>query len=128
MPWLTLLLLFKIGFTALFCALPMLLLPTREICRRLGVDRAAVPYIRLYGWVLVALLTGYAAGVVDTLHGVMPWGVVVMGLVSNGGATVLMLTPFGRTQSAAMPLVFGLIALGLAGALLLPDLALRHAW
>lgn len=128
MTLLTLLLLFKIGFTALFAALPMLLLPADGIRQRLGIDAAALPYIRLYGWALMALLVGYAGGVVEAEAGHMPWGVVTMGLVSNGGAALLMLTPFARVGSLAMPAVFGGIAVGLLAALLAPATALSHAW
>lgn len=128
MTFLTLLLLFKIAFTALFAALPMLLLPGASVQARIGVDAAALPYIRLYGWALIALLTGYASGIFAAEAGVMPWGIVVMGLVSNGGAALLMLTPYARLQSASMAAVFGLIALGLGAALMWPEAALTRAW
>lgn len=128
MTFLTLLLMFKIAFTALFAALPMLLLPGASVQARIGVDAAALPYIRLYGWALIALLTGYASGIFAAEAGVMPWGIVVMGLVSNGGAALLMLTPYARLRSAGMAAVFGLIALGLGAALVWPEAALTRAW
>lgn len=128
MTWLTLLLLFKIGFTAVCAVGPLLLTPTDRLQVILGVDRAAAPYMRLYGWALVALLVGYAGGIPLAEAGSMPAGVVTMGITSNAGAAILMLTPWGRGPSPLMPTVFGMIAIGLVLALVFPDIALSSAF
>lgn len=128
MTWLTLLLTFKIGFTAVFVALPMLLLPASAFEARLGVDVRAAPYIRLYGWALIALLVGYAGGIAQAQAGQFPWGVVTMGLVSNLGATALMLSPWGKGPSPIMPIVFGSIAAGLLVSACFPAKALLHVF
>jgi hypothetical protein len=128
MTWLALLLLFKISFTMIFVALPMLLLRASRIEARLAIDASAVPYIRLYGWALVALVAGYGGGIPPAEAGHMPWGVIAMGIVSNAGATLLMLSPWGTSPSRAMPLVFGSIAVGLVLCACFPQAALRHAF
>lgn len=128
MTWLALLLLFKIGFTAIFAALPMLLLPASRIEARLAVDVSAVPYIRLYGWALVALLVGYGGAIPVAEAGHMPWGVIVMGVVSNVGATLLMLSPWGTRPSRTLPLVFGSISVGLVLCAYFPQVALHRAF
>lgn len=128
MTWLALLFLFKIGFTAIFAALPMLLLPASAIQARLAVNAEALPYIRLYGWALAALLVGYGGAIPVAEAGQMPWGIVVMGIVSNVGATLLMLSPWGKSPSRTMPLVFGSIAVGLVLCAWFPQAALNRAF
>lgn len=115
----------KIGLTAVTAVLPMMLLPASVITRRLGIEPAAVGYIRLYGVALTALLVGYAGGLVTLADGVFPTGVVWMGLVSNGGAAIaLVVTGVHRRLPLAAPM-YGLIALGLAAALVWPAFAMR---
>lgn len=119
------LLVFKIGVTAVTAVLPMVLLPTAAVTRRLGIEPSAVGYIRLYGVALLALLVGYAGGLATLAEGVFPTGVVWMGLVSNGGAAIaLVATGVHRRLPMAAPL-YGFIALGLAAALMWPALAMR---
>lgn len=119
------LLVFKIGVTAVTAVLPMVLLPTAAVTRRLGIEPAAVAYVRLYGVALLALLVGYAGGLVTLAGGEFPVGVVWMGLVSNGGAAIaLVATGVHRRLRMAAPL-YGFIALGLAAALAWPALAMR---
>lgn len=125
MTALGLLLWFKIGVTAATAVLPMLLLPARLVAQRLGIEPSAVGFIRLYGVALLALLVGYAQGLVMLADGLFPTGVVWMGLVSNGGAALaLVTTGLHRRLRLTAPL-YGLIALGLAAALVWPALAVR---
>lgn len=125
MTALGLLLSFKIGVTAATAVLPMLLLPAPRVAQRLGIEPSAVGYVRLYGVALLALLVGYAHGLVMLADGLFPTGVVWMGLVSNGGAAfALVTTGLHRRLRLTAPL-YGLIALGLAAALVWPALAVQ---
>lgn len=128
MTWLSLLLIFKIGYTALTAAGPMLLAGPGRIRAVLGVGEEAVPFVRLYGMALAALLVGYGSGIPAAEAEVFPAGVVTMGIVSNAGATVLLLgTGAWRKTPFAAP-VFGMIALGLIAAALAPAASLSAAW
>jgi hypothetical protein len=128
MTWLSLLLLFKIACTLLGAAGPMLVFPRERVSGVLGVGVEAVPIVRLYGMALLALLVGYASGIPAAEAGVFPGGVVAMGIVSNAGATALLLgTGAWRRTPMAAP-VFGLIALGLVAAAVVPAASLQRAW
>lgn len=128
MTWLSLLLVFKIVVTLLSSVLPLLLRSTPALARRLEIDVAAVPYLRLYAVALLALLVGYAGGLHTAERGVFPEDVVRMGIVSNAGATLMLLrTGLHRRLWPAAP-IFGAIALGLVAASLRPDVALQRLW
>lgn len=124
MTWLGVLLMFKIATTALIVVAPLLLLPPARLAARLAVPAAASGLARLYGVALLALLVGYGGGLVQTWQGVFPEGVVWMGLVSNGGATIALLATGWAHRHPALTALFGAIALGLAGAALFPDHAM----
>lgn len=128
MTWLSLLLVFKIVVTLFSSVLPLLLLSRPAVARQLEIDVAAVPYLRLYAVALLALLVGYASGLQTAETGVFPDGVVRMGIVSNVGATLgLLTTGLYRRLWPAVP-IFGAIALGLIAAAFWPELVLRRAW
>lgn len=78
---------------------------------------------RLYAVALAALVVGYLAALFVALDLQIPWGMMWVGLISNAGAFVMIMTwslnP--RVRRAAWP--FGAIAAGLALALLFPDQA-----
>lgn len=127
MTWLSLLLIFKITVTALTASGPMLLLPAAQVVKHMGVGVEAIPFVRLYGMALTALLVGYASGIPAAENGAFPMGVVWMGIVSNGGATLLLLlTGAYRKAPLAVP-VFGAITVGLVCAMLAPSMAITHA-
>lgn len=126
MTWLTLLLLFKIGFTALAVSAPLLLLSAERVARLYHIGAEAVPLCRLYGVAVTALLIGYAAGIPPAQNGAFPTGIVTMGIVSNAGApTVLLLT--GRWRGARVPtFVFAAIALALLSSAMFQSAALSR--
>lgn len=128
MTLLSLLLLFKIAVTALLASLPLLLLPGAAIQARLKIGADALPVARLYGIAVTALLVGYAGGIAPAEAGQFPWGVVLMGIVSNLGATIGLLVTGGWRASVAAPVIFGGIALALIAAALWPGTALMHAF
>lgn len=122
MTYLDLILLAKIAGTALFVGLPFLLVPAPRLITLLQIDgaEAAMPLIRLYGWAVIALLVGYSFGFSWIVGDVFPIGVVTMGLVSNAGATALLVLTGAWRQALPMTLFLGMIATSLAFAMANP--------
>ncbi|MDD9944692.1 MAG: hypothetical protein OXU20_26840 [Myxococcales bacterium] len=83
-------LIFKITVTIFAWALPFLLLPPSWLHVMVGPVPEPIMTLRLLGWAYVALVAGYTSGLVEVMRGRLPWGILVMGLVSNGGATLLL--------------------------------------
>ena len=82
----------KIVGTALAAALPMLLAPA-SVYEWLGFPpQPTMLFLRLYGLSTLALLAGYYGGIEQARHGEFPRGVLRMGLVSNGGQGLALLT------------------------------------
>lgn len=128
MTWLTLLLVFKIAFTIFTAVGPMLLMTGERAAGLFGVGIDAVPLIRLYGMALLALAVGYAGGISSSEQGQFPYGVVFMGIVSNAGASALLVTTGAwRKAPLAVP-AYGSIALGLIAAWWAPTTFLGRAW
>lgn len=129
MSWLSLLLVMKIGVTGLLVALPFLLLPKSRLERTTHTTAATAALFRLYGVAISALLVGYAFGIPAAEAGRFPWGVALMGTVSNGGAALLLLVYANDSpRNGVLSLFFGLIALGLVVAMAFPAAALSQAW
>lgn len=126
MTWLEFLLYFKIAFTAMTCVGPMLLLPGPRTARLFGVGVDAIGVVRLYGIALAALLVGYAAGVVQVRQGSFPEGVVVMGAVSNLGASGYLVASGAWRRARLFAVAFGAIGMALVSALALPAVWFRH--
>jgi len=128
MSFLSLVLIAKIGVTGLFVGLPFFALPATRIAAVTGYDVSSAPLFRLYGTAILALLIGYASGFWAIAQGVFPWGVVVMGLFSNGvGAAVLYATGAWR-QSQAVALFIAAVAAALLVAAAFPQWAIAPLW
>ncbi|MEM9731487.1 MAG: hypothetical protein AAF997_23130 [Myxococcota bacterium] len=82
---------FKVGFTLAVWAIPMLLLPASMLEAVVGFVPEPMLWVRLLGWAYLALCVGYLDGLRIAQRGMFPRGVVLMGIVSNGGAAVLLL-------------------------------------
>lgn len=123
---LSVLLIIKIAVTLVAVALPMLLLPHKTI-ERLSALRSEPPLLfRLYGAAVLALLVGYSGGYMQVQSSEFPTAVVIMGLVSNGAATLILLrAPRVRWKPIAIAF-FASITAGLAIALLNPELAMTR--
>ena len=129
MSWLSLLLIVKIGVTALLIAVPFLILPKSFLEKSTSIKANNSGFFRLYGIAITALLVGYAFGIPLAESGKFPWGVTCMGTVSNAGAAVvLMAFSHGSNQNRVLSVFFGLIALGLIAAMILPHSAIQKAW
>lgn len=81
----------KIALTALVWCIP-LLFPPGTLLQWLGFP---VPepqlFLRLLGMAYVALVVGYGFGLRDALRNQYPQAVVWLGIISNGGAFVLLI-------------------------------------
>lgn len=128
MSWLSLLLVTKIAVTGLLVAAPLLLLPTSKLERLTNITTHTSLFFRLYGVAITALLVGYAFGIAAAENGRFPWGVVCMGTVSNGGAAILLLANSRSNNNLVLAAFFGLVALALLAAMVLPARAIQKAW
>jgi len=128
MSWLSLLLITKVAVTGLLVAAPFLLLPKSKLDKYTNITTQTSLFFRLYGVAITALLVGYAFGIPAAEDGRFPWGVVCMGTVSNGGAALLLLVNSRNNTDRMLAAFFGLIALGLLAAMVLPAGALQKAW
>jgi hypothetical protein len=128
MSWLSLLLVTKISVTGLLVAAPFLLLPRSKLEKSTNITTPTSLFFRLYGVAITALLVGYAFGIPAAEGGRFPWGVVCMGTVSNGGAAILLLAYSQNYNNRVLAAFFGLIALGLIAAMVLPVSAIQKAW
>jgi len=82
----------KIVITILFWCAPLLLATDGVLCwLRIPFPREMLVFLRLLGWAYVALIVGYVFGLRATQRGKYPKGTVWMGIVSNGGAFVMLL-------------------------------------
>ena len=84
------LLAFKIVVTFFAWALQFLLLPVSVLEQGMGPVPEPIFQLRMLGWAYLALCVGYFAGLLEARRGRMPWGVVAMALVSNGGSAALL--------------------------------------
>jgi len=127
MTYLDLILFAKIVGTAVFVGLPFLFIPGERLIGLLKIEGAepALPLIRLYGWAVIALLVGYSFGFSWITQSVFPIGVVTMGLVSNGGASLLLILTGAWRQALPMTVFLGLIALSLSWAMIAPDAVMQ---
>ena len=125
MTRLTLLLIFKIAFTAMTVVAPFLLLPADRLADFTGGGEPVPSLYRLYGVAILALLVGYSSAIPTAQRGELPRGILTMGLVSNAGATATLLSFGVEGFSAVMAATFGTIAVLLLLSLVSPAVMLR---
>jgi hypothetical protein len=89
----------KIAVTVLFWAGPLVLAP-EWLLEAAGLPPGAAPLARLLGWAYLALGVGYGFGLREVLAGRRATGAVVVGIVSNAGASAW-LAYFGLTGAWA---------------------------
>lgn len=81
---------FKIAFTVVGACVPLLLL-SESALQWLGfVVPQPILFLRLLGMAYVALIVGYAFGLKEARQGIYPAQAVWVGIVSNGGAALLL--------------------------------------
>lgn len=127
MSLLSILLLVKISVTSLAVAFPFLALPGKKLENVTSVRASNALFFRLYGVAILALLVGYGFGIQQAENGIFPWGVIVMGLVSNGGAALFLLFSNSSKQNLFLGSFFGVIAIALMLAMFFPSVAVGSA-
>lgn len=81
----------KIVATILFWCAPLILLPPAAL-EALGFPRQdTFLFMRLLGWAYLSLCVGYYHGLLASLKGKRSMGPIYVGIVSNGGASALLL-------------------------------------
>ena len=121
---LMILLIAKMMVTVGAVAGPLLVLSKARLDQMAGLGTPDLALYRLYGMALLALVVGYGFGLWAVANGDYPRAVVVVGLVSNGGASAIMLRHgFARTHPASCAF-FCLMAAGFLIALLAPGFAM----
>jgi hypothetical protein len=129
MSWLSLLLVFKIVMTGLLVSVPFLLLPQPKLQEATRVMAPSPLFFRLYAIAITALLVGYGSGIPMAESGHFPWGIVFMGIVSNAGAAILLLS-YSREnlKNRLLGSFFGVIAFALIASALFAEGSLQKAW
>lgn len=117
-------LIFKIVITILCLAGPFLFLAREKLEKLTRVRADASTFFRLYGMAMLALAFAYMSGVWTVTQGIFPWAIVAMGVLSNGGATAVLLVLGDRTAKRSIAPVFGGITLGLLLCAAFPDAAM----
>ncbi|TCL08120.1 hypothetical protein BXY66_0153 [Shimia isoporae] len=125
MTLLTYVLILKIAISLLCLVAPYLLLPSARLDTITWLPKGTPLMYRLYGTAILALLVAYGSGNYSLAHGIFPWGIVLMGIVSNLGATAYMLMSQQRRALRGGIAFFGAIGLLLVAAALMPDVFSR---
>ena len=121
---LLLLLAAKVTVTMAFVAGPFLLLSKQAIEARLSITASNSGLFRLYGVAMLALTTAYSGGIWQITQNVFPLPIVLMGIVSNLGATIALLSTGFWKSSRLLTGFFAVIGLSLVLALALPEFAM----
>jgi len=86
----------KIFVTVALWCLPLIFLPL-SMLQSFGLPTGSDGmFLRMLGWAYLSLCVGYAYGLREALHGRVAMGPVITGIVSNGGACILLVW-FGMT-------------------------------
>jgi len=91
-------------------ALPLIFLPKSIVDARSGFTQSDITLYRFYGVAIFALLVGYAGGYAQAQAGMFPAGIIIMGIVSNAGATLIFLMSGRYKKSPISTLFFATIA------------------
>lgn len=120
MSWLVVVLLVKIIVTVVFVALPALFAPPHILDRAFDAREGGQLIYRLYGVAIMALLVGYIYAIYALLNGVFPWGILFVGITSNGGAAYVLWQYRKNRVNLLSAIFFGGIASAFALSLVLP--------
>ena len=126
MTYLVLLLWIKITVTVLTVVLPVALLPKDRLASLFGFGDAEDGFYRIYGVAILALLFGYYAGIDMASDSIFPDKILWMGIVSNLGATLILLFGKFSKRNWAGIIFFGAIAIAMIIMLLNPELAMSE--
>ena len=124
MTGLALLFFIKIAVTLPFVALPFLFLPKARLNAAMSVDARKTTLFRLYGVAMMALLAGYGGGIWQVSQKIFPWGVIAMGIISNGGASFVLVKTGAVSRAKLLTGFFIAVTVGLLVAAARPDIAM----
>lgn len=113
MSFLILILTFKIIISLAVVVFPALFRPVESLNKGFGTNLPDPYLFRLYGVAILALLIGYGYGIHLAYLGQYPWGIVMIGLVSNGGAVFVMLKLSSWSRQSKGICLFGGIFIAL---------------
>ncbi|MGD1935296.1 MAG: hypothetical protein ACFB0Z_12455 [Candidatus Phaeomarinobacter sp.] len=128
MSFLALVFIFKVLVTGLMVGAPFLFLPAARVDMSTGYGEAAAPLFRLYGVAIFALLFGYGYGYWLLGQGIFPWGIIAMGLLSNGGGAAVLFASGAWRRSKTIAYFISAVAVALAAAALAPEWAVTPIW
>lgn len=121
---LSMILVVKIVVTLAFVGLPFLILPKSRLEVFAGVSAETDTFFRLYGIAIIALLLGYATAFPVLAAGQFPWGVATMGVVSNGGAALILFRSGNGIAKRYFLPIYAAICLALIVSMSLPERAI----
>jgi hypothetical protein len=108
--------------------LPFLFFPKLKLEKATQITAPTPTFFRLYGVALFALIVGYSFGIQSAENNIFPLGVVFMGLVSNGGATSILLLSRKTRQNLTLGFFFAFVTIALTVAIVFPEAALQKTW
>ncbi len=101
----------KISFTLVMWCVPLLLFP-HQVAELLGEQHGIIiALLRLLGWAYLALCVGYYVGLVEAKKGVFIKAPVLAGIVSNGGASILIFVTLYQYISMTTQMALGVFLL-----------------
>ena len=124
MSLLALLLLVKIIVSIVMIIVPFLFFPKEKLEKLTKIQAQSATLFRLYGAAILALVIAYSSGVWEIAQGAFPWGIALMGLVSNTGAVTAIIATGAAANSRFLTAFFSFIAIGCALSLLFPERAI----
>ena len=128
MSFLAIVLAIKIVVIGFAIAIPFLTFSSSWLAGLTGVEGGGEIIFRLYGVAILALLIGYASAFPMLARGAFPWFVVVMGIVSNGGATAVLVLIGAWRRLLLLTSFLGAITAALVSTALDPSFAVKALW
>ena len=134
MSLLSILLIIKIIVTLVAVVLPFGLFNQQKLKHLSGLSGPSLLVFRLYAVAIAALLVNYGFGFTQAQAMHFPMAAVIVGVISNGGATAVLVKQSLTEQSKVVLsnnysiTFFGLITMGLLLALFFQQTALRPMW
>lgn len=83
---------FKIAATVVFWCLPLIALPAAWLQAAGLPEQPSMLFLRMLGWAYLALCVGYSFALQAAVRGAIAHGPIWVGLVSNAGACIILLS------------------------------------
>ncbi|MCG3269034.1 hypothetical protein [Yoonia sp. I 8.24] len=128
MTAISILLIFKIGFTFVTVIMPFMLFSQLKLETLTSSSVATTTLFRLYGTSTISLLILYGWGIWQAQSGSMPWIVVCVGIFSNLTAPAVIFFTSAGKQQRILGAIYGAIGVGLIGFAIFPTAALNSVF